>query len=150
MCVEGRACGVKHAQLTSTWYCLMHVYKATPQQLLSHLRHIEFVRISIRRKGLSSCWGLALYPTLAFTSEQASSTESVDRERGQKLLSCSSSALCRYQYCTRQLPLAEHAANNLAETPLTEVGKGSMLKMRSPKTCIRFRSEVLLLRDMLH
>ena len=57
------------------------------QQLLSHLRHIAYVRISIRRKGLNSCWGLALYPTLAFTSEQASSTESVDRERGQKLLS---------------------------------------------------------------
>ena len=107
-------------------------------------------RILIRRKWLNSCWGVAVYSVLAFTSEKASSTESVDREHGQKLISCSSSALCRYQYCMKQLPLAEHAANNLAQTPLTEIGKGLVLKLRSPKTCIRFRFEGLLHRDMLH
>ena len=101
---------------------------------------------------LNSCWGVALYPTLVFTSEKASSAESVDKAcaTGQKLLSCSL-ALCRY--CMKQSPLAKHAANNLAETSMTEVGKGSVLKVRFPMTCSRIHCDVLaalLLRDMLY
>lgn len=75
-------------------------------------------QMSMRLKCSNNCCAVAVCPMLKFASAKASSTESVERELEQKVLSSLSELLQRY--CKKASPLAEHAASSLTDTPLTE------------------------------
>ncbi len=91
------------------------------------------VQMSMRLKCSNNCCAVALCLMIEFISAKASSTESVERERGQNVLNSLSELLQRF--CKKALPLSEHAASSLTDTPLIDMGRACTPKTRSPRTC---------------